>query len=107
MNGFRREIQHSAPLPVGDREVVIEAEVWSFQAKQLTISDHNVSGGGALWTWARPRAVLERSGETTYRTPISDINLRLEMALLIAAIVLPVLLTIFTTWARRTTAPRD
>jgi hypothetical protein len=99
MNGLRREIQHSPTLHLGDREIVTEAEVWSFQAKQLSLTDDNATGGGALFTWAHPTAVIERSGGTERRTPVTDVNLQLEIALLIAAIVLPIVLTIFTTWA--------
>jgi hypothetical protein len=100
MNGLRREIQHGPALQLGDREIVTEAEVWSFQAKQISLTDDNAAGGGALFTWARPTAVIERSASTERRTPVTDINLRLEIALLIAAIVLPIVLTIFTTWAQ-------
>jgi hypothetical protein len=99
MNGLRREIQHGPPLQLGDHEIVTEAEVWSFQAKQLSLTDNNAAGGGALWTWARPTAVIERSAGEERRTPVTDVNLQLEIALLIAAIVLPIVLTIFTTWA--------
>jgi hypothetical protein len=107
MNGFRREIQYGLSLQVGDREVVTEAEVWSFQAKQMSLTNHNASGGGALFTWARPTAVIERSANTERRIPVTDVNLQLEIALLIAAMVLPIVLTIFTTWARRSSTPRD
>jgi hypothetical protein len=100
MNGLRREIQRSPALQLGDREIVTEAEVWSFQAKQMSLTDDNAAGGGALFTWARPTAVIERSAGTERRTPVTDINLQLEIALLIAAIVLPIVLTIFTTWAQ-------
>jgi len=107
MNGFRREIQHGPPLQLGDREIVTEVVVWSFQAKQMSLTDHNAAGGGALFTWARPTAVIERSASTERRTPVTDINLQLEIALLIAAIVLPIVLTIFTTWARRSSKSLD
>ena len=99
MNGLRREIQHGPPLQLGDREIVTEAAVWSFQAKQMSLTDHAASGGGALFTWAHPTAIIERRAGTERRTPVADINLQLELALLIAAIVLPIILTIFTTWA--------
>lgn len=101
MNGFRHEIQHGSPLHVGDREIVPEAEVWSLQMKQMTLADHQASGGGVLLTWARPTALIDRNQTAERRWPVADINLQLEIALLIAAIVLPILLTIFTAWARR------
>ena len=113
MNGFRREIQHGLPLQLGEREIVTEAEVWSFQAKQMSLQDDHAVGGGALFTWARPTAIIERDAaaehlaDTERRTPVTDVNLQLEIALLIAAIVLPILLTIFTTWARRSSKSPD
>jgi len=107
MNGFRREIQHGPPLQLGDREIVTEAEVWSFQAKQMSLTNHNAAGGGALFTWAHPTVVIERSAGTERRTPVTDVNLQLEIALLIAAIVLAIVLTIFTTWAQRSSKSPD
>ena len=106
MNGLRREIQRGPALQLGDREIVTEAEVWSFQAKQMSLKDNHAAGGGALFMWARPTAIIERNAgaeaalDTESRTPVPDINLQLEIALLIAAIVLPIVLTIFTTWAQ-------
>jgi hypothetical protein len=38
---------------------------------------------------------------------VPDYNLQLEIALLIAAIVLPIVLTLFTTWARRSSKSPD
>ncbi len=105
MNGFRREIQHSPPLRVGERTIVTEAEVWTFQAKQLSVAEHNATGGGTLWTWMRPTALIDQSGGTEQRIPLNDFNWQLEVALIIAGIILPVLLTIFTTWARRSPKP--
>ena len=101
MNGLRREIQHGAPLRVGDREIVSEAEVWSLQVKQMTLADQQATGGGVLFTWARPTALIDRNHAAERRWSIADVNLQLEIALLIAAIILPILLTIFTAWARR------
>jgi hypothetical protein len=113
MNGFRREIQHGPPLQVGGREIVTEAEVWSFQAKQMSLQDSHAAGGGALFMWARPTAIVERNAgaeaalDTESRTPVTDVNLQLEIALLIAAVILPIVLTIFTTWARRSAKSPD
>ena len=47
MNGLRREIQHGPALQLGDREIVTEAEVWSFQAKQMSLTENKATGGGA------------------------------------------------------------
>jgi len=113
MNGFRHEIQHSPPLQLGKREIVTEAEVWSFQAKQMSLTERQARGGGVLFMWARPTAIIERSAGAEHlagaerRTTVNDFNLQLEFALLIAAIVLPIVLTIFTTWARRSSKSPD
>ena len=99
MNGFKREIMQGQPLQAGDREIVPEAEVWSFQTKQIGLKGNSASGGGAWWSWSRPTALIERGPEGARRVRIDDVNLQLEIALIVAAIVLPLVLTIFTRWA--------
>ena len=101
MNGFKREIVQGSPLQVGEREIVPEAEVWSWQAKQLGLSGPGTSGGGAWWSWSRPTALIERRAGGERRVRINDLNLQFEVALIVAAVALPVLLTIFTRWANR------
>jgi hypothetical protein len=101
MNGFKREVVQGQPLHAGDREIVPEAEVWSFQAKQIGLQDNGASGGGVWWSWSRPTALIERGPEGARRVRVNDVNLQFEIALLVAAIVLPLVLTIFTHWANR------
>jgi hypothetical protein len=101
MNGFKREIVQGSPLWVGGREIVPEAEVWSFQSKQFGLKGNDASGGGAWWSWSRPTALIEHGPEGVRRVRINDVNLQLEIALISAAIVLPLVLTIFTRWANR------
>ena len=102
MTGFKIETQHGSPLRVGDREITPEARVWSLHVKQLSLSEDGASGGGFHWSWSQPTALIERSADTTRRVRVRDFNLELEWALLLAAIVVPVLLMIFTRWARST-----
>jgi hypothetical protein len=101
MNGFRRETIRGPALRVGEREIVPEAQVWSFQTKQLGLQENGTAGGGAWWSWSRPTALIEREPGGERRVRIYDANLQLEVMLIVAAIVLPVLLTIFTHWANR------
>jgi hypothetical protein len=101
MNGFKREIIQGQPLRVGDREFVPEAEVWSLQAKQIGLQANGASGSGAWWSWSHPTALVERGPDGKRRVPIPDVNLQFEMVLLAAAIVLPLILTIFTRWANQ------
>ncbi len=101
MNGLKRETIQGQPLRMGDREIVPEAEVWSFQARQIGLQGNGTSGGGARWSWSRPTALIERRSGGERRVRIDDVNLQLEIMLLVAALVLPVLLTIFTYWANR------
>jgi hypothetical protein len=82
---------------------VPEAEVWSFQAKQMGLNQPGASGGGVFWSWSRPTALIEHTNGLERRWRIVDVNLQLELALLIAAIVLPIVLTLFTRWANRST----
>jgi hypothetical protein len=105
MNGLKLETIQGQPLHVGDREIVPEAEVWSFQAKQIGLKESGASGGGAWWSWSRPTALIERGPGGERRVRINDMNLQFEIMLLVAAIVLPVLLTIFTYWANRPSDP--
>ena len=101
MNGFSREKVQGQPIRVGEREIVPEAEVWTFQSKQATIgAGSHASDNGIFWGWAHPTALLERTSGQERRIRIIDYNRQLELALLIAAIVLPVLLTIATRLAR-------
>ena len=101
MNGLKRETIQGQPLRVGDREIVPEAEVWSLQTKQLGLTQDGTSGGGTWWSWSRPTALIERGPDGERRVRVNDVNLQLELALIVAAIVLPLLLTIFTRWANR------
>ncbi len=101
MNGLKCEKIQGQSLHAGDREIVPEAEVWSFQARQIGLQGNGASGGGARWSWSRPTALIERGPGGERRVRIDDVNLQLEIVLLVAAIVLPVLLTIFTYWANR------
>jgi hypothetical protein len=101
MNGFRRETILGQALRVGDHEIVPEVEVWSFQAKQIGLQANGAAGGGVWWSWSRPTALIEREPGGERRVRIDDVNLQLEIVLIVAAIVLPLLLTIFTHWANR------
>jgi hypothetical protein len=101
MNGLKREVIQGTPLRVGERVIVLEAEVWSLQGKQLGLTGPGVTGGGVFWSWSRPAALIERVGDAERRIRIFDVNLQLEMAFVIAALALPIVLTIFTRWANR------
>lgn len=107
MNGFNHEIIQGQPLRAGDLEIVPEAEVWSFQVKQIGLRGgapgNSASGSGVWWSWSRPTALIERGPEGTRRVRVNDVNLQFEIALLVAAIVLPLVLTLFTRWANRST----
>jgi hypothetical protein len=46
-------------------------------------------------------ALIERVGGAERRLRILDVNLQLEMAFAVAALVLPIVLMIFTRWANR------
>jgi len=101
MNGWQRRIVYGEPLRVGERQVIPEAAVWSLEFKQAAFERSSLGGGGFHWSWSHPTGVIERWGGVERRTSIVDWNLRLEIALLIAAIVLPLALMFATTLARR------
>jgi hypothetical protein len=100
VTGFKIETQRGAPLRVGGREIVPEARVWSLHIKQLSLNEQGAQGGGFHWSWSQPTALIEQGADETRRVPVRDFNLQLEWSLLLAAIVLPLLLIIFTRWAR-------
>ncbi len=101
MNGLQRRIIYGEPLRVGDRQVIPEAKVWSLEFKQASIKRNRLGSGGFHWSWARPTAVIDQAGGVERRLPVVDWNLRLEIALLIAAIALPLALMFTTALARR------
>ncbi len=107
MNGLQRKTLRGEPLVVGDREIIPEARVWSLEFKQATVGGNHVSGAGMHWFWARPTAVIDRLNGKERSIPIADWNLRLEITLLIAAIILPLLLTLATALARHLPARRE
>lgn len=100
MTGFKIEYQRGEPWRVGEREIVPEARVWSFHLAQMGLNEQGASGGGLHWSWSHPTAMIERVNGAERRIPVHDVNRQLEAALVIAAIVLPLLLITFTRWAR-------
>ena len=67
--------------------------IWSWQRADATLGQHAQAAlRGGLFRWAQPTALLDRAPERTYRVPVSDINHRLEVLLLIAAALLPVVM---------------
>ena len=105
MTGLKIEKQLGEPVCVGEKEFTPEARVWSLHVKQLSLSKHGARGGGFHWSWTQPTALIERSADGTRRVSVRDFNLQLEWSLLLAAVVLPLLLIIFTRLARHVTAP--
>jgi hypothetical protein len=103
MSKFKREVVHGQPIQIGSHEVVPEAEVWSWQLKDVTLpgrfeQDGSIETGqrvsvlGALWTWVRPTALIERDARQTRRIRIVDRNRKLELILLMAGVLLPIVL---------------
>ncbi len=106
--GLKREVVRGEPIKVGDREIVPEAVIWSWQRVDATLGQHAQAAlKGGLFRWARPTALLDRAPERTYRVPVSDINHRLEVLLLIAAALLPVVLNAAVNLLRGAQLTRD
>jgi hypothetical protein len=91
--GLKREVVRGAPIKFGDREIVPEAVIWSWQHSDATLSQ---SGGASLWGGlfrrAQPTALSDRAPDRTYRVPVSDVNHRLEVLLLTAAVLMPIVM---------------
>ena len=93
--GLKREVVRGEPIKVGDREIVPEAVIWSWRRSEATLSQKNQAMlWGGLFRWARPTALFDRAADRTYRIPVSDVNHRLEVLLLIAAALLPIVLNV-------------
>ena len=102
MSKLKREIVRGAPIRIGAREIVPEAEIWSWQMMNVTLprrfdaeaasQPERAGGFGARWAWARPTALIERAGDRTCRLRIVDRNRQLEMLFVIAAVLLPIVL---------------
>ncbi len=90
---LKREVVRGEPIALGEREIVPEAVIWSWQYSAATLNQHGPALlRGGLFRWARPTALFDRAADRTYRVPVSDVNHRLEALLLIAAVLLPVVL---------------
>jgi hypothetical protein len=92
--GLKREVVHGQPIRWGAHEIVPEAVIWSWQRADATLRRIGpVTLLGGLFRWARPTALLDCAPERTDRIPVHDVNHRLEAVLLIAALLLPIVMT--------------
>src|SRR5512142_2727906 len=102
MSKLKRQIVRGLPIQLGAREVVPEAEVWSWQKMNVTLPrrfpaeaespSERAMGFGLTWVWARPTALIDRTGGCVRRVPVVDRNRQIERLLLIAAVLLPIVL---------------
>jgi hypothetical protein len=100
--GLKREIVRGRPIVVGEHEIVPEAAVWTWEKKDVVIRDEpRITGFGLRLAWVQPTALYDRRGDKTYRLPIIDHNRRLELSLLIAALLLPIVLNAAVTLLRQ------
>src|SRR5512135_2690236 len=91
--GLKREVQRGEPIKIGAREIVPETVIWSWRRADATVGKPGHAAlRGELFRWARPTALLDRAPERTYRMAVHDINHRLEVMLVIAAALLPIVL---------------
>lgn len=98
---LKRETVRGRPYRVGQREVVPEARVWILRSSEAVIGEgERAVLRGGLWLWARPTVLLDRAPERTYRVSVVDVNRRLEMLLLVAALLLPRMLNTAARFAR-------
>ena len=112
---LKREIVRGAPVRIGAREVVPEAEIWLWQKMNVTLprrfdaeaagQPERASGFGARWAWARPTALIEREGDRTRRSRIVDRNRQIETLFVIAAVLLPIVLNAAARLARQPRSP--
>ena len=92
---------------MGEHEVTPEAEVTAWQMKDAIIgSGSNVPMWGVSFRQMRPTGLIDRSGETERRIKITDRNRQIELILLIAAVLLPIVLNGLATLLRKKTLRR-
>ncbi len=83
-------------------EVTPEAEVISWQMKDAVIgSSANTPMWGLSFTHMRPTALIDRSAGDERRIKIVNRNQQIELILLIAAVLLPIVFNAVATLARR------
>jgi hypothetical protein len=91
--GLKREVVRGRPIRWGAREIVPEAVIWSWQRTDATLRQAgSATLLGGLFRWVRPTALLDRTPERTERVLVRDVNHRLEGAVLIAALLLPIVM---------------
>lgn len=101
--GLKRTIVHGAPIKIGAHEVTPEAEVISWQMKDAIIGGKStVPMWGVSFTHARPTALIDRSDGAERRIKIVNRNRQIELILLIAAVLLPIVLNAVVSLARHT-----
>ncbi len=100
--GLKRKIVHGEPIKIGVHEVTPEAEVISWQMKDAVIgSSANTPMWGLSFTHMRPTALIDRSAGDERRIKIVNRNQQIELILLIAAVLLPIVFNAVATLARR------
>jgi hypothetical protein len=89
----KRKIVRGKSIKVGEHEVTPEAEVTTWQRKEAIIGrGSSVPMWGLSFKQVRPTALIDQSGEAERRSPIVDRNRQIELILLIAAALLPIVL---------------
>jgi hypothetical protein len=100
--GLKRKIVRSKPIKVGAHEVTPEAEVISWQMKDAIIGS---TATVPMWGWSvthlRPTALIDRSAGEERRIKIVNHTQQIELILLIAAVLLPIVLNAVASLARR------
>jgi hypothetical protein len=90
---LKHKIVQGEVIKIGAHEVTPEAEVIVWQKKDAIIGNgSSVPIRGVSFTQVRPTALLDRSGGAERRIKIIDRNRQIELILLIAAILLPIVL---------------
>lgn len=100
--GLKRKIVRGESIKIGAHEVTPETEVISWQMKDATIgSTATVPMWGVSFTHMRPTALIDRSAGEERRIRIVNRNQQIELILLIAALLLPIVLNAVASLARR------
>jgi len=86
MSIIQRRIVRGAPIRVGQREVVPEAQVTWWLRRRATVGMDGASGWGAGVISIRPQALVERAPAGELRIPVRDETLRMLIGVMVGAL---------------------
>lgn len=92
--GFKVRLIKGSPMTIGEKKLKPVVRVISWHRRRAAIRQDDISGFGAVALWLQPVAVLEEMAGGHRRIPVRDETSRSLLALLVAALVVPLALNL-------------